>query len=216
MSIEQSQTACIVIAIAGASASGKSLIAQTIYQELKHDLGTDDIEVISEDNYYKDQSYLNMEQRLKTNYDHPHALDHDLLSQHLDLLKQGQSIEMPSYSYVEHTRLDETVTIKPKKVIILEGILLLTNKSLREAIHASIFMDTPLDICLIRRLVRDVKERGRSMESVLEQYTATVRPMYLQFIEPSKQYADIIVPRGGKNRFAIDILKAKIKQLLDR
>ncbi|MBY5991559.1 uridine kinase [Ferrimonas balearica] len=209
-----SQAQCVIIGIAGASASGKSLIARTIYEELRRDLGTDQIEVINEDAYYKDQSQLTMEERVKTNYDHPQALDHALLLEHLIQLKAGQSVEVPTYSYSEHTRMADTLCVTPKKVIILEGILLLTDAKLREQMHASIFMDTPLDICLMRRLVRDVEERGRTMESVLKQYTHTVRPMFMQFIDPSKQHADIIVPRGGKNRIAIDILKAKIRQLL--
>ncbi|MBY6185460.1 uridine kinase [Marinobacter hydrocarbonoclasticus] len=209
-----SQAQCVIIGIAGASASGKSLIARTIYEELRRDLGTDQIEVINEDSYYKDQSHLTMDERVKTNYDHPQALDHALLHEHLKQLKSGQSVEVPTYSYSEHTRMSDTVTVTPKKVIILEGILLLTDANLRKQMHASIFMDTPLDICLMRRLVRDVEERGRTMDSVLTQYTHTVRPMFMQFIEPSKQHADIIVPRGGKNRIAIDILKANIMQLL--
>ncbi|QIZ76541.1 uridine kinase [Ferrimonas lipolytica] len=210
-----SQQQCVIIGIAGASASGKSLIARTIYEELTRDLGTDQIEVINEDAYYKDQSHLTMEERVKTNYDHPNALDHDLLAHHLQLLKSGAAVEVPTYSYVEHTRMSKTNTVTPKKVIILEGILLLTNHALRQQMHASVFMDTPLDICFIRRLTRDVEERGRSMESVIGQYQSTVRPMFLQFIDPSKQHADIIVPRGGKNRIAIDILKAKIRQLVN-
>lgn len=143
------------------------------------------------------------------------AMDHSLLFQHLQALKRGSAIELPVYSYVEHTRMQETVRVEPKKVIILEGILLLTDARLREEMNFSIFVDTPLDICLMRRIKRDVNERGRSMDSVMAQYQKTVRPMFLQFIEPSKQYADIIVPRGGKNRIAIDILKAKISQFFE-
>lgn len=205
---------CVIVGIAGASASGKSLIASTIYRELKDKVGDHQIGVITEDCYYKDQSDLSMEERVKTNYDHPNALDHDLLCDHLEQLMAGQSVEIPEYSYTEHTRIEETNTFTPKKVIILEGILLLTDPRLRSLMHASIFMDTPLDICLLRRLARDVQERGRTMESVMKQYQKTVRPMFLQFIEPSKQYADIIVPRGGKNRIAIDVLKAHIAKLL--
>ncbi|OEE59726.1 uridine kinase [Enterovibrio norvegicus FF-454] len=205
---------CVIIGIAGASASGKSLIASTIYQELKEKVGDHQIGVITEDRYYRDQSHLSMEDRVKTNYDHPQALDHDLLCKHLQTLMEGKAVEVPQYSYGEHTRLSETTTLTPKKVIILEGILLLTDPRLRELMHASIFMDTPLDICLLRRVKRDVAERGRTMESVLAQYQKTVRPMFMQFIEPSKQYADIIVPRGGKNRIAIDVLKAHIAKLL--
>ncbi|MBT1445833.1 uridine kinase [Shewanella sp. JM162201] len=205
---------CVIIGIAGASASGKSLIAKTIYEELCRDLGTDQIGVIAEDAYYRDQSHLSMEERVKTNYDHPKAMDHELLAQHLLTLKDGGSVEIPVYSYTEHTRMSETRVMTPKKVIILEGILLLTDPKLRELMDASVFMDTPLDICFLRRLTRDVAERGRTMESVISQYQKTVRPMFLQFIEPSKQYADIIVPRGGKNRIATDILKARIQHLL--
>ncbi|KXF82155.1 uridine kinase [Enterovibrio coralii] len=205
---------CVIIGIAGASASGKSLIASTIYQELKEKVGDHQIGVITEDRYYRDQGHLSMEDRVKTNYDHPQALDHDLLCKHLNELMEGKSVEVPQYSYSEHTRMEETTTMTPKKVIILEGILLLTDPRLRDIMHASIFMDTPLDICLLRRVKRDVAERGRTMDSVLEQYQKTVRPMFMQFIEPSKQYADIIVPRGGKNRIAIDVLKAHIAKLL--
>ncbi|WP_339086293.1 uridine kinase [Shewanella chilikensis] len=205
---------CVVIGIAGASASGKSLIAKTIFEELCRDLGTDQIGVINEDAYYRDQNHMSMDERVKTNYDHPKALDHELLSTHLVALKQGQAVDIPCYSYAEHTRTSDTLKMTPKKVIILEGILLLTDPKLRELMDASVFMDTPLDICLLRRLTRDVAERGRTMESVISQYQKTVRPMFLQFIEPSKQYADIIVPRGGKNRIATDILKARIQHLL--
>ncbi|MPY26272.1 uridine kinase [Shewanella psychropiezotolerans] len=206
---------CVIIAIAGASASGKSLIAKTIYEELCRDLGTDQIGVIAEDAYYNDQSHLSMDERVKTNYDHPKALDHEHLCRHLIALKSGEAVEIPKYSYSEHTRMAETIKMTPKKVIILEGILLLTDPNLRDLMDASVFMDTPLDICFMRRLKRDVAERGRTMESVMSQYTETVRPMFLQFIEPSKQYADIIVPRGGKNRIATDILKTRIQHLLD-
>lgn len=206
---------CVIVGIAGASASGKSLIASTIYNELKAKVGDHQIGVITEDCYYQDQSDLSMEDRVKTNYDHPNALDHDLLCDHLEQLMRGETVEVPEYSYTEHTRIEETTTFTPKKVIILEGILLLTDPRLRGLMHASIFMDTPLDICLLRRVTRDVQERGRTMESVLQQYQKTVRPMFMQFIEPSKQYADIIVPRGGKNRIAIDVLKAHIAKLLN-
>lgn len=212
--MSDTQHSCVIIGIAGASASGKSLIAQTIYEELVAELGAGEIGVISEDCYYKDQSYLTMEERVKTNYDHPNAMDHSLLVEHLQCLARGEGVNIPQYSYTEHTRKSETVLFAPRRVIILEGILLLTDPRLRELMDASIFMDTPLDICLIRRLVRDVQERGRTMESVLQQYQKTVRPMFLQFIDPSKQYADVIVPRGGKNRIAIDMLKARIRHML--
>ncbi|WP_225639522.1 uridine kinase [Candidatus Profftia sp. (ex Adelges kitamiensis)] len=203
---------CVIIGITGASASGKSLIANTLYLELREQVGEENIGVIPEDCYYKDQTNLTMQERIKTNYDHPNAMDHTLLFTHLQMLKIGKSIELPQYSYTKHTRKEGTIHLKPKKVIILEGILLLTDSRLRNILNFSIFIDTPPDICLMRRIRRDVNERGRSMDSVMIQYQKTVRPMFLQFIEPSKQYVDIIVPRGGKNRIAIDILKAKISQ----
>jgi len=157
-----------------------------------------------------------MEERIQTNYDHPKAFDHQLLSDHINALQNNQSVEIPVYSYTEHTRTDEVINLSPKKIIIVEGILLLTDPKLREQIDASVFIDTPLDICLMRRLTRDISERGRTMDSVIEQYKQMVRPMFLQFIEPSKQYADIIIPRGGKNRIATDILKTRIKYLLKK
>ncbi|KLU16810.1 MULTISPECIES: uridine kinase [Xenorhabdus] len=206
---------CTIVGISGASASGKSLISSTLYRELRAQVGDHNIGVIPEDCYYKDQTDTPMEERHKVNYDHPNSMDHDLLLEHLQALKAGKSIELPQYDYVEHTRKPEAIHFEPKRVIILEGILLLTDKRLRQELDFSIFVDTPLDICLMRRIKRDVNERGRSLDSVIEQYKRTVRPMYLQFIEPSKQYADIIVPRGGKNRVAIDILKAKIGQFCE-
>lgn len=210
------EKSCIVIAIAGASASGKSLIASTIYKELKAELGEDDIGIISEDSYYRDQTHLAMEERVKTNYDHPNSMDHALLVSHLKLLKLGQAVDIPEYDYAEHNRKSTVTHFKPKKIIILEGILLLTDEKIRSELDMSIFVDAPLDICFIRRLQRDMEERGRSMESVINQYRATVRPMFLQFVQPSKQYADIVVPKGGKNRVAINILKAQIKELLGK
>lgn len=209
-----SHPSCMIIAIAGASASGKSLFASTILKELQSELGEDDIGIIAEDNYYKDQSHLELSERIKTNYDHPNAMDRDLLLQHLQQLKAGQAVDVPVYSYVEHTRTRESTHFTAKKILILEGILLLTDPRIRDIADISVFVDTPLDICFIRRLKRDMQSRGRSMESVINQYHATVRPMFLQFIEPSKRYADIIVPRGGKNRIAINMLKAQILHLL--
>ena len=205
---------CLIIAVAGASASGKSLIANTVFDELKEELGEAKIAIISEDSYYQDQSHLEMNERIKTNYDHPDSLDHSLLSQHLAQLISGQSADIPQYCYSTHNRLPETTHITPKKVIILEGILLLNSPELRKQFHMSVFMDAPLDICLLRRLTRDVAERGRTMEAVLTQYQKTVRPMFVKYIQPSKYHADIIIPRGGKNRIAIDVLKAKVVDML--
>lgn len=202
------------IGIAGASASGKTLLAHTIFEELVDELGNEDIGIIREDCYYRDQSHLTMDERIQTNYDHPNAMDHDLLIQHIKDLKQGKNVDIPEYSYSEHTRMAETIEMTPKKVIILEGILLYTDPKIRELLDVMVFMDTAPDICLSRRILRDVQERGRTVESVLGQYKDTVRPMFQQFIEPSKRYADVIVPRGGKNRIVIDMLKAKIREKL--
>ena len=210
-----SDSSCIIIAITGASASGKSSIASTVHKELCNDLGCEEIGIIAEDSYYKDQSHLEMSERVKTNYDHPSSMDRDLLIQHLKDLKNGTAVDIPVYSYVDHTRTGETKHFTPKKIVILEGILLLTDERVRQLADISVFVDTPSDICFIRRLQRDMEERGRSLQSVIDQYRATVRPMFMQFIEPSKQYADIVIPRGGKNRIAIDILKAKISQFFE-
>ncbi|OOF67217.1 uridine kinase [Rodentibacter caecimuris] len=207
-------SSCIIIAIAGASASGKSCIASTVHKELCNELGYEEIGIIAEDSYYKDQSHLQMEERVKTNYDHPNSMDRELLIEHLTALKVGNAVDIPVYSYVEHTRTPKSTHFLPKKIIILEGILLLTDERIRQLADISVFVDAPLDICFIRRLQRDMEERGRSLQSVIDQYRATVRPMYLQFIEPSKQHADIIIPRGGKNRIAINMLKAQILHLL--
>lgn len=206
---------CIIIAISGASASGKSLLARTIFKELQDELNKN-VAIITEDSYYKDQSHLSLEERNLTNYDHPTSIDHNLLLKHLKDLKAGKAIEVPEYDYVEHTRKNTTITCEPKAIIIIEGILLLTDEKIRNQIDMSVFVDTALDICFIRRLQRDMEERGRSLESVINQYQKTVRPMFLEFIEPSKQYADIIVPRGGKNRVAINILKAQISNLISK
>ncbi len=201
----------IIIGIAGASASGKSLLAETIYDEL----GSDQVVVISEDSYYKDHKDMPFEERNKINYDHPEALDHALLVKHLQQLQAGKPIEIPIYDYTLHARTEKTRCIGKHTIVVLEGILLFVDPKLRKMMDIRIYMDAPLDICLIRRLKRDMVERGRGLDSVLAQYLATVRPMYLQFIEPSKRYADIIVPRGGENRIAIEMIKAKMRELLN-
>lgn len=202
-----------IIAIAGPSASGKTLFAQTIHDELLEELGEDGISIIYEDAYYRDQSHLSMQEREKTNYDHPDAFEHDLLAEHLKQLTENKVIHSPVYCYKTHTRTHETKVFAPTKIILVEGILLLSNKELRERFHIKVYMDTPLDICLIRRIKRDLVERNRSVESVTNQYLETVRPMYYQYIEPSKAWADIVITRGGKNRMALEVLKAKIRQL---
>ena len=204
----------IFIGIAGASASGKSLLAQTIHQELQAELGDGAISIIKEDSYYKARDDLTFEERERINYDHPNAFDHSLLIEHLDALHNQQTVEIPVYDYTVHNRSDRSKTLAPTRVIIVEGILLLNDKTIRKRLDTKVFMDTDLDICLLRRLKRDIEERGRTVDSVIEQYKRTVRPMFMEFVQPSKQYADIIVPRGGKNRVVIEMLKARIKQLL--
>lgn len=200
----------IIIGISGASASGKSLLANTIVNELR----SEKVVIISEDSYYKDHADIPFEERAKINYDHPDAFDHQLLVEHLLQLQAGRSIEVPVYNHSQHMREKFSRHIGGHSIIIIEGILLFAESSLREIMDIRIFMETALDICLIRRLKRDIKERERSLDSVLAQYEETVRPMFLQFIEPSKRYADIIVPRGGNNRIAIDVIKAKMRELL--
>ena len=202
----------IIIGVTGGSGGGKTSVSRAI---LSH-FPDEKISMIEHDSYYKDQSHLTFEERIKTNYDHPNSMDRDLLIQHLKDLKNGTAVDIPVYSYVDHTRTGETKHFTPKKIVILEGILLLTDERVRQLADISVFVDTPSDICFIRRLQRDMEERGRSLQSVIDQYRATVRPMFLQFIEPSKQYADIVIPRGGKNRIAINMLKAQILHLLNQ
>lgn len=200
----------IIIGISGPSASGKSLLANTIVNELS----SEQVVVISEDSYYKNNSHLPFSEREKMNYDHPDAFDHALLCEHLKQLQNGESVQIPVYSHAEHLRLAETVTIRSHAIIVLEGILLFTDQQLRELMDIRIFMSTPLDVCLTRRLKRDVLERQRSFESVIHQYENTVRPMFMQFIEPSSRYADILIPKGGENRIAIEMVQAKMRELL--
>lgn len=203
-----------VIAIAGASASGKTLFAQTVYKELKAELDGDPIVILAEDAYYRDQSDLDFSEREKTNYDHPSAFEHELLVEHILALKNGDDIEVPVYDFSQHTRSQDIRVVKTADFILVEGILLLTDPSLRELFDIKVFMDTPLDICLLRRIERDTTERGRTFESIAGQYHATVRPMYYEHIEPSKQHAHIVVTGGGKNRVAIDMVKENIKSSL--
>jgi uridine kinase len=200
----------ILIGIAGASGSGKTLVAHTLYKQL----GTEKVVNLQEDSYYKDLAHLPFEERVKFNFDHPDAFDHELLRKHISLLLKGKTIEHPVYDFTTHTRKKETRKVGPHEIVILEGILILAIPELRELMDIKIYIDTPADICFIRRLQRDIDERGRSVESVIKQYQETVRPMYMQFVEPSKRYADIIIPHGGKNVIAIDIIRSKIEKLL--
>lgn len=201
----------IIIGIAGGSASGKSSIANEIYEYFKHE---HTIKIIRLDDYYKDQSHLTMEQRVKTNYDHPLAFDMDLLVKHLDLLKSNQSIEKPIYDFTVHNRSLQVEVINPRDVFILEGLFVLNEVQIRERCDILIYVDTDADIRFIRRLKRDMQERGRSLELVCNQYLQTVRPMHEQFVEPSKKYAHIIIPEGSSNQVAVDLLITKISSIV--
>ncbi|WP_338596223.1 uridine kinase [Clostridium baratii] len=200
----------ILIGITGGTGSGKSTIADEIFNSFNEDC----IAMIQQDAYYKDQKHLTMEERVKTNYDHPRAFDNDLLIDHLKALMNGESIEKPIYDFTVHTRADETTTVNPRDIIIVEGILILEDPRIRELLDIKVYVDTDADIRILRRMVRDIDERGRTVESVIEQYLSVVRPMHMQFTEPTKRYADIIVPEGGRNKVAIDILVSKIKDIL--
>ncbi len=200
----------VLIGIAGGSGSGKTLVAQTLIDLL----GSDRVVVIQQDAYYKDLSHLPFEERVKQNFDHPDAFDEELLVEHLEALLAGQTVQQPVYDFTKHTRKRETIPLGGHDIIILEGILILQSERLRRMMDIKIYVDTDADVRLIRRLRRDLIERGRSVESILSQYENSVRPMHLQFVEPSKRYADIIIPEGGKNMVAIDLLKTKIESLL--
>ncbi|MBA2869792.1 uridine kinase [Anoxybacillus calidus] len=202
----------VVIGVAGGSGSGKTSVAKAIYEHFQGH----SILMLEQDYYYKDQSHLPFEERLKTNYDHPLAFDNDLLIEHLEKLLNYEPIEKPVYDYALHTRSDEVIYVEPKDVIILEGILVLEDERLRNLMDIKVYVDTDADIRIIRRLLRDIKERGRTLESVIEQYVSVVRPMHNQFIEPTKRYADIIIPEGGHNHVAIDLMVTKIRTILEQ
>ncbi len=201
----------LVIGIAGGSGSGKTSVTKSIYDVFKEH----SVVVIEQDYYYKDQSHLKLEERLETNYDHPLAFDTDLLIHHVETLIDHKLVEKPVYDYSLHTRSEETIIIEPKDVIILEGILVLEDEKLRDLMDIKLFVDTDADLRIIRRIMRDINERGRTIESVIEQYLTVVRPMHNQFIEPTKRYADIIIPEGGHNEVAIDLMVTKIKTILE-
>lgn len=202
----------ILIGIAGGTGSGKSTIAKEIYNKFQENC----IAMIEQDSYYKDQSNIPYEERTKINYDHPKAFDTELLISHLKSLMQRESIEKPVYDFEIHNRKKESITVESKDIIIVEGILILEDPGIRELLDIKIYVDTDADVRIIRRLVRDINERGRTVDSVINQYLNVVRPMHMQFIEPTKRYADIIIPEGGHNKVAIDIIVAKIKQILQK
>lgn len=201
-----------VIGIVGGSGSGKTTVTKRIIEELTQER----VLLIEQDYYYKNQDHLTMEERIKTNYDHPDAFDNELLCTQLSDLIEGKTVEMPRYDYVNHTRSKETVVQEPKEIVIVEGLFGLYSKTIRDFMDIKIFVDTPSDIRILRRLLRDMNERGRSVDSVINQYLTSVRPMHEQYIQPSKQYADIIIPDGGYNDIAVDILITKIKSILEK
>lgn len=201
----------LIIGIAGGSGSGKTSVTNAISEVFKDH----SVVVIQQDYYYKDQSHLKFEERLNTNYDHPLAFDNDLLLEHIHNLLDNKSIEKPVYDYAQHTRSSETIKIEPKDVIILEGILVLEDERLRNMMNIKLFVDTDADLRIIRRILRDINDRGRTVDSVVDQYLNVVRPMHNQFIEPTKKYADVIIPEGGQNEVAIDLMVTKIKTILE-
>lgn len=200
----------LIIGIAGGTGSGKTTVVKKIIEELPEG----EVAVLSQDSYYKDNSSMPLEERQKINFDHPNSLEFDLLIKHLKELKENKVIQQPIYSYLTCTRAEETIPVQPKHVVIVEGILVLCNKLLREIFDIKVFVHADADDRLARVISRDIIERGRSVDVVLQRYKETVKPMHLQFIEPSKAYADIIVPQGGKNKVAIDILSKYIERKL--
>lgn len=201
----------IIIGVTGGSGSGKTSVSRAIFNNFPDH----SIMMLEQDSYYKDQSHLSFEERLNTNYDHPFAFDNDLLIQHVGDLLNYKAIEKPVYDYVAHTRSQATIIQEPKEVIILEGILILEDERLRDLMDIKVYVDTDDDIRIIRRIKRDMEERGRTLDSVIEQYLTVVKPMYHQFIEPTKRYADIIVPEGGENHVAIDLITTKVASFLN-
>ena len=200
----------LVIGIAGGTGSGKT----TLMKRLVERFGAD-VTVLSHDNYYRRRDDMPFEERCKLNYDEPAALETDLMARHLDALRHGQTIDCPVYDFSLHNRSGDTVRIEPRKVIIVEGILIFENKQLRDLMDIKIFVDTDADIRLCRRIRRDVRERGRTLESVIEQYQTTVKPMHEKYVEPSKRYAHIVVPEGGKNAVALDMIEGRIQRHLE-
>ncbi|MBO0959405.1 uridine kinase [Neobacillus sp. MM2021_6] len=202
----------VVIGVTGGSGSGKTSVTKAIYESLKEH----SILVLEQDYYYKDQHDVPFEERLKTNYDHPLAFDNDLLIEHIEKLLRYEAIEKPVYDYSIHTRSDKVIPVEPQDVIILEGILVLEDERLRNLMDIKLYVDTDADLRIIRRLTRDIRERGRTFDSVIDQYLNVVRPMHNQFIEPTKRYADVIIPEGGQNHVAVDLMVTKIQTILEQ
>ncbi|MFD1175449.1 uridine kinase [Paenibacillus puldeungensis] len=200
----------LIMGIAGGTGSGKTTVARSVIDQL----GTDKVTFISQDNYYKDQSNLSMTEREMTNYDHPFAFDNDLLVQHLELLKKGQAAYAPVYDFTIHTRSEKTIELRPNNIVIVEGLFVLYDEKLRNLLNIKVFVDTDSDVRILRRVLRDMEERGRSIHSIHQQYLATVKPMHEAFIEPSKKYADLIIPEGGHNEVGIQMLTTLTEKYL--
>ena len=200
----------LVIGIAGGTGSGKTTLMDNLVRRF-----ADQVTVLSHDNYYRRRDDMTMEQRQNVNYDEPAALETDLMVRHLDRLRRGEAIECPVYDFTQHNRSDKTITIVPKKVIIVEGILIFENEDLRSLMDIRIFVDTDADVRLCRRIARDVGERGRTLQSVLDQYQNTVKPMHERYVEPSKKFANLVVPEGGENYVALDMILTRIQRHLE-
>ncbi|MDP2320828.1 MAG: uridine kinase [Acidobacteriota bacterium] len=201
-----------MIGVAGGSGSGKT----TVVRRIVDSLGPDEVTLLDHDRYYRDRNDLRLEERAALNYDHPDALETDLMVRHVRELKAGQAVEVPQYDFTRHARLSATNTFQPKRALIVEGILVFTDAALRDVMDIKVFVDTDSDTRFIRRLQRDVAERGRTMESVIDQYQSTVKPMHLDFVEPSKRYADVIIPLGGHNTVAVDLLLTMLRSVAGR
>ena len=202
----------IIIGIAGGTGSGKTTVVRKIQEYFK----PGEVVIIPQDSYYKDSSHVPVEERQNINFDHPNAFDWDLLSKHISMLKNGEAVEQPTYSYLTCTRQKETIHVEPREVIIIEGILSLCDETLRELMDLKIFVDADPDDRLIRVIKRDVVERGRTAEAVIERSQRVLKPMHMEFIEPTKRYADVIIPQGGHNRRAIHMLQMFIRKILDQ
>src|SRR3990170_9043573 len=200
----------LVIGVAGGSGSGKTTVVRHIIESI----GDDQVTVLEHDRYYRDRNDLRLEERAALNYDHPDSLETDLLVQHLEQLRDGHPVHAPAYDFARHARQSNTVPIEPRRAIIVEGILIYTDAALRRLMDVKVFVDTDDDTRFIRRLQRDITERGRTVQSVIEQYLSTVKPMHLEFVEPSKRYADVIIPEGGRNEVALDMVVARVEALL--
>lgn len=200
----------LLIGVAGGSGSGKT----TVVQHIINAVGEDDILLVQHDSYYRDLKHLSFEERTEQNFDHPSSLETELMIRHLKALKEGYQVEIPIYDFSKHTRKEETRLAEPKKIILIDGILIFTEKELREQMDIKLYVDTDDDIRLLRRIQRDIVERDRKLENVLTQYQKHVRPMHLEFVEPTKRYADIIIPHGGENKVALDMVNALIQDRL--